>query len=315
MAIRISAAEAAGALKIKGAESTLLRAALDAQGEPKFRLTALRALGAIESPKLPDAIRAALTSPDKTLAAEARKLSGQLGGAAAVTANAAVLGKGSIAEQQEALATLAKTQIPEADQILADQLDLLLADKLPPALHLDLLEAASTRAAESIKTRLAKHEAARKTNDPLARWQECLEGGDAKLGRAIFAEKAEAGCMRCHAVKKEGGDVGPDLAGIATKYDHAYLLRAVVEPNAEIAAGYENVLVTIANGEVIAGLANKEDAETLTLKSPVDGKPQTVKKSEIKDRQKLPSAMPPALGDVLGKRALRDLIAYLATLK
>ena len=46
-----------------------------------------------------------------------------------------------------------------------------------------------------------------------------------------------------------------------------------------------------------------------------DGSPQRVKKSTIKERAAAPSAMPPGLGDVLGKRALRDLVEYLATLK
>jgi len=166
-----------------------------------------------------------------------------------------------------------------------------------------------------VKQRLAAYEQTRKPTDPLARWQECLEGGDPRLGRVIFAEKAEAGCMRCHAVKKQGGDVGPDLAGLGSKYDRAYLLRAVVEPNSEIAPGYDNVLVTLLSGDVVAGIVSSETADTLILKSAIDGKPQTVKKADIKERQALPSAMPPALGEVLGKRGLRDLIAYLATLK
>ena len=67
-------------------------------------------------------------------------------------------------------------------------------------------------------------------------------GGDAKAGREIFAEKAEAACMRCHKVKGEGGDVGPDLAGISAKHDRAYLLQSIVEPNAVIAPGFDNVL-------------------------------------------------------------------------
>ena len=37
--------------------------------------------------------------------------------------------------------------------------------------------------------------------------------------------------------------------------------------------------------------------------------------AEIKERTTVPSAMPPGLGDVLGKRALRDVIEYLSTVK
>ena len=314
-AIRAATADAAGALKVREAEPNLLEAVLDAKADGKFRLASLRALAAIESPKLADAIRASLGSTDKALVAEARKLSSKLGGVMAVETNAAVLGKGTIAEQQEAIETIAKIAVPEADRVIAQQLDLLLSGKLPAGLHLDVLEAGAARSSEEVKAKVAAYEKTRNGADPLSRWQECLEGGDSKLGRVIFAEKAEAGCQRCHAVKKQGGDVGPDLAGIAAKHDRLYLLRAVVEPNADIAPGFDNVLVTLANGDVLAGMVNKEDVDTLTLKSPADGKLQVVKKADIKDRQKLPSAMPPALGDVLGKRALRDVVAYLAGLK
>jgi hypothetical protein len=51
------------------------------------------------------------------------------------------------------------------------------------------------------------------------------------------------------------------------------------------------------------------------IKNVADGKTQTLKLSEIKERQKLPSAMPPGMGDALGKHALRDVVEYLSTLK
>jgi quinoprotein glucose dehydrogenase len=312
--VRIAALEAFAVLKIRSVEPALVKV-VGSPGDATYRAIALRALAALESPNLSDALRAALNSKDALLSAEARRLSSKLGGAAGVATNAAVLGKGSIAEQQEALATLGKINGAEADQIFIQQLDLLLGGKLPPALHLDLLEAAGTRSGEAIQSRVAAYEKSRNPVEPLSRWKETLEGGDPKLGRVIFAEKAEAGCMRCHAVKKQGGDVGPDLGGIAANRDRAFLLRAIVDPNAEIAQGYENVLLTLANGEVVAGLLNKEDAVSVTLKNPADGKPQVVKKAGITERQGLPSAMPPALGEVLGKRGLRDLVAYLATLK
>jgi hypothetical protein len=45
------------------------------------------------------------------------------------------------------------------------------------------------------------------------------------------------------------------------------------------------------------------------------GQPQAVKKADITERQSLPSAMPPGMGDIPGKRALRGLMEYLSTLK
>jgi quinoprotein glucose dehydrogenase len=199
--------------------------------------------------------------------------------------------------------------------VLADQLDLLLAGKLPAPLALDLLEAAALRTDAAVKQKLAAYEASRAASDSLAKWRECMEGGDAKEGRAIFAEKAEAGCNRCHKVKGEGGDVGPDLAGATVKRDRPHLLQSIVEPSSEITPGYENVLITLKNGEMIAGLLSAEDANEVTLASLIDGKKQKLKKADIQQRTSVPSAMPPGLGEVLGKRGLRDVIEYLATLK
>ena len=142
-----------------------------------------------------------------------------------------------------------------------------------------------------------------------------MEGGDAKVGREIFFEKAEAACLRCHKVKGEGGDVGPDLAGVGKKYDREYLLRSIVEPSALIAPGYDNVMLTLNDGSIAAGILSAEDSTHVTLKSVVDGAPQKVEKTKIKERTAVPSAMPPGLADVLGRRGLRDVMEYLATLK
>jgi quinoprotein glucose dehydrogenase len=116
-------------------------------------------------------------------------------------------------------------------------------------------------------------------------------------------------------VKGEGGDVGPDLVALAKKYDREQIVRAIVDPNASIAQGYENVMLTLTDDNVAAGILGAEDATSVTLKSLVDGSAQKIEKSKIKGRTAIPSAMPPGLGDVVGKRGLRDLVEYLATLK
>jgi quinoprotein glucose dehydrogenase len=161
----------------------------------------------------------------------------------------------------------------------------------------------------------AAYEASRNADDLLARWRERVEGGDGKRGKQVLAEKSEAACMRCHKVKGDGGDVGPDLADVAKKMGREYVLRAIVDPNAEIAKGYYNVMVTLSNGSVIAGLATNETSKELALRNPADGKLQRVKKPAIKERVSLPSAMPPGLGEILTKSELRDLVQYLSTLK
>ncbi len=313
--IRAAAADACAGLNIATAESELSALLADEKASGAARAAALRALGAIKAPGLAKAVEVALAAKDKSLVQAARQFAGKASPAEAVKLNAAVLGKGGIREQQDALAAIGAQNIADADAVIAAQLDLLNSGKLPAALALDLLEVAAQRSDANVKTKAAEFEKRRDAKDALAKWRECLEGGDAKPGREIFAEKAEAACMRCHKVKGEGGDVGPDLAGISAKHDRAYLLQSIVDPNAVIAPGFDNVLVTLNTGDMIAGLLNAEDANEVTLASLADGKKQKVKKADIKERATFPSAMPPGLGDVLGKRGLRDVIEYLSTVK
>ncbi len=313
-AIRLAAAELAGALHANSAGDALAAIVADAKSAGTTRAGALRALDALGSPTLRDAVQQALKAGDKTLAEAARKLTGKVSPQLAVQVNAAVLGKGGIREQQEALATIAAQPGPEADQVLLAQFDRLAAGKLKRGLWLDLMEAAALRTDPAVKARLAQTaEAAAK--DPLAKWSECVEGGDAKAGRAIFTEKAEAACMRCHKVKGEGGDVGPDLGAIGKQKDRAYILQSIVDPSAVIAPGYENVVLTLKDGTMVAGLLNAETPQEMTIASLTDGKRQVIPKTSVKERIAVPSAMPPGLGEVLGKRALRDLVEFLATVK
>jgi putative heme-binding domain-containing protein len=116
-------------------------------------------------------------------------------------------------------------------------------------------------------------------------------------------------------VNGEGGDVGPDLAGLAQRMNREQILQAIIDPNATIAAGYENTMLALQNGEVVTGLLSAESDVEFTLASLTDGSRRQVKKADVKERTKIPSAMPPGLGDVLGKRGLRDVVEYLSSLK
>jgi quinoprotein glucose dehydrogenase len=314
--IRLAVIDLAGSLRIDSASDALAKlVASNKVATSKTRVAALQALAAMDSPKLSGAVQAALAATDPRLLEAARRLAAKASPADAVKINAAILGHGNIPEQQAALATIAQQPGTEVDRIIAQQFELLAAGKLPKALWLDLIEAAEKRADPEIKAKLASFASSPSSTDSIAAWRECLEGGDAKLGREIFYEKAEAACLRCHKVKGEGGDVGPDMAGLATKYDREYLLRSIVDPNAAIAPGYENLMLTLTDGNLVAGILSAEDSSHVTIKSLADGSTQKVAKSSIKERMAVPSAMPPGLGHVLGKRALRDVVEFLATLK
>jgi len=49
---------------------------------------------------------------------------------------------------------------------------------------------------------------------------------DELTGEALFNER----CRDCHQVNGKGGTVGPDLTGVASRRDRAYLEQAIREP-------------------------------------------------------------------------------------
>ncbi len=71
-----------------------------------------------------------------------------------------------------------------------------------------------------------------------------VSAGDPKRGEELFHHSPVASCAACHAVNGKGGDVGPILDGIAVRSDKAYILESLMEPNAKLAKGYENLPIS-----------------------------------------------------------------------
>ena len=59
---------------------------------------------------------------------------------------------------------------------------------------------------------------------------------------ALYTEK---GCIGCHQLAGKGGVVGPPFDGIGRRRDAAYIRRAILEPNADTAKGYEKFAGTM----------------------------------------------------------------------
>jgi putative membrane-bound dehydrogenase-like protein len=68
--------------------------------------------------------------------------------------------------------------------------------------------------------------------------------GDPSRGEQLFFTSPTAACAGCHTVKGKGGAVGPILDGIALRADKAYILESLLEPNAKLAKGFENLKIS-----------------------------------------------------------------------
>jgi len=68
--------------------------------------------------------------------------------------------------------------------------------------------------------------------------------GDPKRGEDLFFNSPVAACASCHTVHSKGGEVGPILDGIAVRADKAYIVESLMDPNAKLAKGFENLTIS-----------------------------------------------------------------------
>jgi putative heme-binding domain-containing protein len=154
----------------------------------------------------------------------------------------------------------------------------------------------------------------RRTGDDLGAYARTVPGDPGK-GRAVFADAQGAGCIRCHKVRGEGGDVGPDLSDVGGKLGREHLIEAVLEPSRQIVEGYRPTVLALADGRVLTGLVQRESEDALTL---IDAQtqPHTIRKAEIEERRLADiSLMPEGLSATLSPAQFADLIAYLERLR
>jgi quinoprotein glucose dehydrogenase len=312
--LRSEAAKAVGNLGIKEFGPALFAQLSDAKQNGDLRAEALRTLEALDYRELDKAVAVSLSDADARLRAEGLAVLARRKPEVALPRLEQALQKGEPVEKQSAFTALGTIKDNASAGILTRALEDLKSGKITPEAHLDLLEAAKSRPEKSVKEALAKYEAARPKGDHLAAYRETLEGGDAENGRRLFQTKSEVYCLRCHKVGGTGGDVGPDLSGIGSRQKREYLLESIVEPNRQIAKGFETVLVTTTRGQVLSGVFKSEDAKELRLVTP-EGKPLVIPKIEIEERTAGKSAMPEDMVKHLTKRELRDIVAFLAGLK
>ncbi len=311
--VRQASLKAVRALQLRAAVPALVALVKSRQAGGALRAEALATLATLETPDIAKVLEAVSRDAEPRVRVAALRIQVKRDPAHAAPVVDRAMGQGTIIEKQAALAAVRTLPAADAEALLGRWLDDLLAGRVPPEIALDLLEAAMARKSPVLGHKLASYEAAR-PKDELGRFRETLAGGDPEEGRDIFWKKAEVACLRCHRLRGEGGDVGPDMDGIGAKRDRQYLLEAVVTPNKQLAEGFESVILTMADGSIKGGVLRKETADTLEVASPDEGM-QILRKGDVKKRERGASGMPDGFGDILTRRELRDLVEYMSTLK
>jgi putative heme-binding domain-containing protein len=139
--------------------------------------------------------------------------------------------------------------------------------------------------------------------------------GDAAKGKTIFEGKGD--CLSCHRVKVSGSRSGPDLTviGRERRATPAYLERALLDPDADVAAANRGVRVTLKkDGTLVTGRLINRDMFTVEL---IDsqGNLKLFPKSELSDVTIVTKGLMPSYKGKLSSEEVADLVSYLRSLK
>ena len=312
--VRAAAVEAVQGTGYGGANGELARL-VEADPAPAVRTAALTALRTLEYEALDAAFDAALNDDTPSVRRAALEMVPDLSLPAADIASllGSVLDTGTVEEQQTALRILGGLDHPAATDLLAEQMGRLTSGALPRALEFELLEATEQSSGETLAARMKAYRASLSPSDSVAGYHRALlYGGDPDRGEELYRQHPGAQCTRCHAGGGDGAEVGPGLSNIGAQLSREQLLEAMVAPDARLAPGYGGVTLTLEDGSSARGLIEAETDSSITLRTGRD-QVRTLAKSTVTDRVQS-SPMPP-MGNVLTRPELRDLVAYLATLR
>lgn len=143
----------------------------------------------------------------------------------------------------------------------------------------------------------------------LPRLAEVMAGRDFEQGRLAFTK---ARCMECHRIAGEGGAMGHDLTGVASRFTREDLLESILDPSKEISDQYQEYEVLTKDGELFVGRLEgvTQTAILLRIPEPADVL-QTIEFGDIEIQRVHPlSRMPGGLLNVLTFEEVLDLLAY-----
>ena len=216
--------------------------------------------------------------------------------------------KGTLGEQQQLVRVLGKMPVEQSEPILENVIEMVNNKKLSGGIILELLEAVDSTHSEKLAAKVS----ALRSNDK-EQYAGTLEGGSAGAGRGYFYYNSAGQCIRCHSIKGDGGKVGPSLTEIGKTLSRQQILEAIVDPSARLSPGFGTVKITLTDGNEVTGILMEENEKQLILKTS-DAEPLEVELSRISKRQNFPSGMP-AMGSVMSKKEIRDMVEFLANMK
>lgn len=121
-------------------------------------------------------------------------------------------------------------------------------------------------------------------------------------------------CSSCHAMRGEGGNIGPDLSQLGTRFTAKDMLESIIDPNKVVSDQYAATVFSMKDGSSVLGrLTNENDNTYFISQNPFA--PEVIReipKQEVTNTKlSYISVMYPGLINRLNEDEVKDLIAYL----
>lgn len=141
---------------------------------------------------------------------------------------------------------------------------------------------------------------------------EVIAKGDPARGEMIF-RRNELSCLRCHAISRAGGQVGPDLSAVGVSSPVDYLVNSILNPNLAVKEQFVTKLFVTASGQILTGVVVDRDDNRVLMRD-AQGKTVTIPTADIDSEADGKSLMPQGLTKFLTHSEVVDLCRFIAEL-
>jgi putative heme-binding domain-containing protein len=132
--------------------------------------------------------------------------------------------------------------------------------------------------------------------------------GDSARGAALYARR---GCVQCHSAS---GALGPDLAGVASRFSKEDLFTAIVNPSRDVSPRYQTTTVQTKDGKSYSGLVIYESVDGFMLRNGT-GQTFRIETAQVDEKRKSAvSLMPTGMLKDLTSQDYADLYSYFQSL-
>lgn len=132
-----------------------------------------------------------------------------------------------------------------------------------------------------------------------------LKQGEAPRGRLLFQKN----CANCHKLFGEGQVIGPDLTG-SNRDSLDYLLENIIDPSSVVPVNFKMSVITLKDGRVLNGVVINTTGRILTVQT--QNEQIKLDRNDVEEMQGTPvSLMPEGMLTTLSEAEVCDLITYL----